>query len=103
MRVVIASILAITLAGRANGHDVWANGETVPGWIKSACCGPADAHLLSPDEYLIDKDGFHVKGIKMIVPMSKVLPSQDGQVWVFYPNGVGENAEIYCVFYAGSI
>ena len=89
--------------GRAWPHDVWANGDKVPAWVATSCCGQADAHVLGPDDYFIDSAGFHVKGIGMTVPLDKVLPSQDGKVWAFYPSGVGENAKIYCVFYSGSI
>ena len=91
------------MALRAQAHEEWANGTPVPTWIKTACCGPADAHLLSEDEYFIDNFGFHVKGIDMVFPLDKVLPSQDGKVWAFFPSGVGEHANIYCVFYTGSI
>ena len=95
--------LATTLATLAYAHDQWADGSAVPAWVKSSCCGPADAHLLAPGDYSIDSEGFHIVGIKMVFPFDRVLPSQDGQVWAFYPPGVGENANIYCVFYSGSI
>jgi hypothetical protein len=28
-------------------HDYWFNGKKVPSWVKSACCGPTDAHRLA--------------------------------------------------------
>lgn len=96
--IAIISFATITLA-----HDKWANGDSVPSWIKSACCGQADAHILGLDEYSIDATGFHVRGINMSFPLDKVLPSQDGNVWAFYPPNVGLNAQIYCVFYSGAI
>ncbi len=89
--------------GHVWSHTTWANGDEVPNWVARSCCGQADAHVLGSDDYFIDVTGFHVKGIDMVVPLDKVLPSQDGRVWAFYPSGVGENAKIYCVFYSGSI
>jgi hypothetical protein len=88
--------------GHAWPHDFWANGDPVPGWIKSACCGQAEAHVLGSDEYSIDSRGFHVRGIAKAFPMNEILPSQDGKVWAFY-NNAGENAVIHCVFYSGAI
>lgn len=103
MRTAIAAAtIAGLLAAPATAHQLWADGSAVPSWVKSSCCGPADAHILGPNDYSIDAEGFHVKGIKMVVPLDKVLPSRDGQVWAFYPF-LGENANIYCVFYSGSI
>lgn len=93
--LVIASFPAVA-------HDRWADGSEVPKWIKSACCGQADAHVLGPDEYWIDAHGFHVSGIDKSVPLDKVLPSQDGKVWAFYTTR-SANAVIHCVFYSGSI
>lgn len=99
------SLIGIAFAAPAPGHahDQWANGDPIPAWIKQACCGVADAHILGPDDYRIDAAGFHIKGINMVVPFDRILPSQDGKVWAFYPPGVGENASVYCVFYSGSI
>jgi len=97
-------ILAVVF-GRwdAHAHERWADGSSVPAWIKSACCGEADAHVLGPSDYWIDANGFHVVGVNAIVPLDKVLPSQDGKVWAFYAASAGENASVYCVFYSGSI
>lgn len=89
-------------ARRACAHDVWADGSAIPAWIKSACCGEADAHLLAPDDYWIDKDGFHIRAINRVVDIDKVQPSQDGQVWAFY-KVVGTIPYVYCVFYPASI
>jgi hypothetical protein len=99
------ALLAMCLwsGSHACAHDVWLNGEKVPDWIKQACCGQAEAHVLGADEYSIDPDGFRVVGIDKPFPINQVLPSQDGKVWAFYPSGVGQNAVIHCVFYSGSI
>lgn len=89
-------------APKARAHDMWADGSEVPGWVRSSCCGQAEAHVLGRDQYWIDAKGFHVKGLVMVVPIDQVLPSQDGKVWAFYAD-IGENATIHCVFYSGSI
>lgn len=99
----LAAILAVATPGTARAHDKWADGTDVPSWVKSSCCGKEDAHILGPDDYAIEPDGFHVKGVDMVVPMDLVKPSQDGQVWAFYRADMGRNAAIYCVFYSGSI
>src|ERR1700730_19361947 len=85
----LVSLLGIGL-GEVSAHDQWANGDPVPDWVKSSCCGPKDAHVLSSEDYWIDTAGFHVRGIKMVVPFDQILPSQDGKVWAFYAPGVGE-------------
>jgi hypothetical protein len=103
MRAALAALAVLALAGRAQAHDAWADGTEVPAWVKSACCGPADAHILEPGDYSIDKDGFHVRGVDMVVPLDRVSPSQDGRVWAFYRKEMGSFATIYCVFYSGSI
>lgn len=104
MRSFIAGLVGVALAGLpAFAHDQWANGEPIPSWVRASCCGPADAHVLSTGDYWIDRDGFHLKAVDMVVPLDKILPSQDGRVWAFYANTVGRNATVYCVFYSGSI
>ena len=102
MRWLMAACLSVTASLPATGHDKWANGEQVPAWVASACCGQAEAHVLGPQEYWIDSHGFHVVGIDQVVPLDKVLPSQDGKVWAFY-NVMSRNAVVHCVFYSGSI
>lgn len=80
-------IVALLFAGPALAHDRWKNGDPVPAWIKSSCCGPNDVHLLDPsqitrdaaDDYVVN-DGGHVFRIKA----DKALPSQDGYSWIFY-------------------
>ena len=59
MRLCLAA--ALLLGGApAVAHDQWANGKAVPGWIKSACCGPADADHLRPDQVSHNAGGDHV-------------------------------------------
>jgi hypothetical protein len=87
-------------AGSASAHDVWANGETVPEWVKKACCGPADAHHLTAGQVHILPDGFRVDGYFEMIPKEKAQPSADGDYWIFYRTlSNGQQSMVYC-FYA---
>ena len=101
----------IALAAPAGAHDQWANGQPIPDWIKSSCCGPADAHQLRPDQvhdmgdyYLVD--GYSRQIAKYVIsgekwePASNIIPSQDGYYWIFYrvlSDGVTQS-NVYCFF-----
>jgi len=79
----------------AHAHDYWANGTKVPDWVKSSCCGQADAHALDPSQ-VQHKDGFwYVDGYPDPIPDARVLPSQDGHYWIFYATTSGP---VYCFF-----
>lgn len=99
--LVIGSILLVTM-GRAHAHSLWANGAAVPAWVRSSCCGPNDAHLLEESQVHAGADGFHIDGLKTVVPYDKVLPSQDGRIWGFWDPSRGPDAPVYCFFYGGS-
>ena len=86
-------------ATKAHAHSFWSNGEEVPAWTKSYCCGPSDVHRLEPSAVHIMPDGYHIDGIKTIVPMDKAMPSPDGQYWAFFNTKYGDNPIIFC-FYA---
>jgi hypothetical protein len=119
----------------AYAHDYWADGKSVPNWVKDSCCGPADAHHLRPDQvhkvsgdeakelrpkyagsvgsqllyYVVDG---YFRPIYAGAP--NVLPSQDGDYWLFYdnrgkqcsdqPGVIGSNcyeepqSDVYCFF-----
>jgi hypothetical protein len=98
-----------------NAHDFWANGMKVPDWVKSACCGPSDAHILDPEDVEevncpaglsyenTNGEGCHrIRGINFIIPPSKTFESQDGQLWAFYPTKEDgspfPDAVVYCLF-----
>ena len=95
-----AAVAALALAAipPAAAHDQWADGAPVPAWVKSACCGPSDAHMLAENEVSLQDDGWHIRGIDTVVPRDRVLPSQDGQIWGFWNPASGPNAPIYCFF-----
>jgi hypothetical protein len=92
----------------ACAHDYWEDGKAVPNWVKASCCGPADAHHLRPDQ-VHKVDGEEAKKLRpkyahflgdhfeyyvvdgYLRPIyaygSNVIPSQDGDYWLFYDNG----------------
>lgn len=94
----------------SQAHDYWANGKKVPDWVKSSCCGQADAHALEPGQVHQDKDGnYFVDGYygynqdhKQLakIPAKEALPSQDGHYWIFYrgDEGGGSQSGVYCFF-----
>lgn len=80
-------------------HDQWVNGDPVPLWVRSQCCGPEDVHHLTLDQVHLLPDGFHVDGLKDPIPASKLLPSPDNEWWIFYrrfPDG--STSSVYCFF-----
>jgi hypothetical protein len=96
---LVASALALGLmSSTAQGHDVWSNGEPVPAWIKSSCCGISEAHMLGPDEVWLADDGWHFRDIDAVIPRDQVLPSQDGQTWGFWNPALGRIAIPVCFF-----
>ena len=107
MRGLIA-ILGALAAVPACAHDQWANGAPVPFWVKSSCCGPADAHHLTPDQVHRYSDYYRVDGYNRRIPIAVALPSQDGDYWIFYRekdgapgvNGAGSGGQsgVYCFF-----
>jgi hypothetical protein len=103
-RLVIA-IAAALLVPPATAHNQWVDGKPVPDWIKAACCGPADAHHLTPamvhhvdaheaarmrpkwGPHDNDKNGYYVvDGVDAPIydQNRNILPSQDGEYWIFY-------------------
>jgi hypothetical protein len=90
----------VLLAGPALAHDQWANGSAIPDWVKASCCGPADAHLLRPDQvHRISDEFYQVDGYARKIPVGQALPSQDGQYWIFYrDDGGGSQSGVYCFF-----
>ena len=54
-----------------------ADGSPVPAWVKAECCGPQDVHHLRAGQVHIEADGYHIDGIKTVVPMGRAIPSPD--------------------------
>ena len=86
-------------SGSARAHDFWENGVEVPAWVKAACCGPNDVHHLKASAVHMMDDGYHIDGIKTIIPMNRVIPSPDGEYWAFW-NPVGEPEPVIFCFFA---
>ena len=103
--------LFLLLTSPACAHTRWADGSEVPAWVKSSCCGPADAHHLDPSDVTLEDDGYHIKGYEHVIPVGKALPSQDGDYWLFYSTtreGYGGNYQYlqsypYCFFVPANI
>ena len=94
---LLFSVLALALASPASAHDLWANGVAVPEWVKSSCCGPADAHM-DPEDLWHENGRWGLRRLHDTKADSEILPSQDGHFWVFFNEIAGENALIYCFF-----
>ncbi len=90
--------LILLLATPASAHDFWSNGEPVPPWVKSACCGPEDVHHLKPSAVHLMPDGYHIDGIDVVVPEARALPSPDGGYWAFWNPAYEPTPLIYCLF-----
>lgn len=91
----IALVCATTSVGTtsAGAHNQWADGSAIPAWVKASCCGPADAHHLRPDQVHDMGDYYQIDGMRQPImktygpkhfPNNSILPSQDGDYWVFY-------------------
>ncbi len=121
----IAAIgLVLLICGSAQAHEKWSNGSPLPDWVKSSCCGPADAHHLRPDQvhdegdyYLVDGytggnsggriwklvNGMGEGGKTIQVQNPSLIPSQDGDYWIFYNDHIssmmsGMQSNVYCFF-----
>jgi hypothetical protein len=92
--------VTIACALPACGHDLWSNGREVPPWIKTACCGPSEAHRLAAEQVHALPDGYHVDGLATVIPYSRVQPSPDGEFWGFW-NADALNPIVFC-FFAGT-
>ena len=96
--LVVALVVCALGLTRAHAHDRWANGQDVPSWVKEACCGVADVHHIPAESIHLLADGYHIDGIKTVVPEKKALPSPDGTFWVFWNEAGEPEPVIYCFF-----
>lgn len=94
--MIAAAIVVASLASSA--HDTWANGSSVPRWVKSACCGPHDVHQLTLGQVSRERGGWRIDGLVRLVPDQRTFPSQDDYVWAFYWDGAGSEAVVNCLF-----
>ena len=98
-RMIIASAAIAFWPGVGLAHDFWSNGEAVPPWVKASCCGPADEHHFRASAVHISADGYHIDGLDVVIPMSRALPSPDGEAWGFWSSAAEPNTLIYCFFF----
>ena len=98
MRAMSLGFAMALAASAALAHDVWANGEAVPPWVKAECCGPEDVHHLTADQVHIRADGYHIDGLKTVVPIGRALPSPDGTYWAFWNPVTEPSPVIFCFF-----
>lgn len=97
--LAVAALLAIFCVEAAFAHDEWHNGDPVPDWVKSTCCGLADAHRVTDAQIHTRADGWHVDGYNAAIPYGSELPTQDDSNWIFYrdyPDGT--QSRVYCFF-----
>ena len=99
MRLCLAAAFLAGVAP-ALAPDQWSNGKPLPSWIKSACCGAADAHRLRPDQVAFNARGEYViEGYNEAVAARFALPSQDGDYWIFYRDNLdGSQSAVFCFF-----
>lgn len=98
MRSTILAAALVLAPLPAFAHDFWSTGEAVPNWVKSSCCGRADSHHLRPGAVHVMRDGYHIDGLKTVVPMSRALPSMDGSFWAFWSAAGEPEPVIFCFF-----
>lgn len=103
MRTIFA--LAVLLCGTcAQAHEQWTNGAPIPSWIKQSCCGKSDAHHLRPDQVHHSEDGYYyVSGVEGFPDTYRlidrlILPSEDGDYWLFFRLGFNGLPYVYCFF-----
>jgi hypothetical protein len=104
----LIAILGALAAAPACAHDEWSDGTPIPSWVKDSCCGPADAHHLTPAQVHRYADYDRVDGYRRPIPVGRALPSQDGEYWIFYRDkngapsinggGSGGQSGVYCFF-----
>ena len=101
MKPLLALILCVT---PVYAHDQWADGSPIPAWVKSSCCGPSDAHHLTNDQVHEVEGGYKVDGYPDVIPYARVLPSQDGDAWIFYRHlPDGSFSPVYCFFFNAGV
>jgi hypothetical protein len=90
IRTVITVLAFATISAEsASAHDNGCDGNPVPARIKLDCCGGAEEHQLKPEqisrglnhEYIVIFEDY-----TFVIPVDKVLPSNDPCSHIFFPN-----------------
>ena len=92
------ALLVVIADTSAAAHDFWSTGEPVPQFVKANCCGLADVHHLKPGAVHIMADGYHIDGLKTVVPIEEAIPSPDGTYWAFWSASGEPEPFIWCFF-----
>jgi hypothetical protein len=101
---ITALAIALALFRTAQAHDHWDNGDPVPAWVKTECCGPKDVHHLRPDQVRRNAAGDYVVDIYPDpIPARRALPSQDGDYWLFFYNRLWLLRQCQVLFRADSV
>ena len=80
----VASAVTSMCSAPAVAHDQWADGSPIPAWVSKYCCGVADAHRLTVKQIYRVEGGWRAEGYAHMIPEDRVLPSEDGDVWLFF-------------------
>jgi hypothetical protein len=84
---------------RPRARPLGDNGESVPAWVKTECCGPKDAPHSRPDQVRRNAAGGYVVEIYPDpIPAHIPLPSQDGDYWLFFYNDYDFYGGVRCFF-----
>lgn len=86
MRLILAALLlaapifahAQPVFDHATGHDMYQNWKR-PDYPAGSCCHGKDCGPWPETDVQPTLKGFHINSLGLDVPMSKVLPSPDGQ------------------------
>lgn len=92
-----ALALLLALAAPAHSHERWGDGSAVPPWVKSACCGPKDVHVIDSSTVHAVRGGYLIDGLILVIPEARTFDSLDGQTWAFFTAGT-PNAYVHCLF-----
>lgn len=101
--LLFGAALVVTASGAARAHEVWTDGTPIPDWVRKACCGPSEAHHLTPSQVRHVDGAYLIDGYPSRVSDMQALPSQDGEYWAFYSTTVGDGGEklytsVFCFF-----
>jgi hypothetical protein len=95
----VTSAVTHMCSAPAVAHDQWSDGSPIPAWVSNYCCGVADAHRLTVKQIYRVEGGWRADGYAHTIPDDRVLPSEDGHVWLFYRNYEnGYQSTPFCFF-----
>src|SRR3954451_9320727 len=95
----VTSAVTHMCSAPAVAHDQWSDGSSIPAWVSNYCCGVADAHRLTVKQIYRVEGGWRADGYAHTIPDDRVLPSEDGYVWLFYRNYEnGYQSTPFCFF-----